>query len=209
MYKITRLPFDYLQIKPSVAELGVLRGESALEMFTAFKPRSRYLIASWSAQLHDEYEASSRTRPWMTSVNPFAEYYGGPLNDQAIFDRLPENTVSKFAKCPEVAIIRASTIAARDVLLQKLGAGYGLDYLYVDASHQYEGVHEDLMLYAGLVVPDGIIQLNDCCHSSEGVRQNLGVLEAVTKFWKMTEYIPLLISNTEASVCTLQRIHPC
>lgn len=61
------------------------------------------------------------------------------------------------------------------------------------------------MLYANLVVPDGIIQVNDCCHSPEGIRQNLGVREAVTKFCKMTEYTPLMITNTDWSDVVLAR----
>lgn len=205
VYKIVRLTFDYLQIRPIIVELGVLRGENALDMLAVFEPRSMFLIDSWSAQLHEEYVSWASGRPWMASANAFEGYYGGPLSEQATYDRNHESTMEKFAQHPEVAIIRLSTFAAREIVRQNLGNGYGLDLLYVDASHQYQDVLRDLMLYSELVAPDGIIQLNDCCHSDEGVRQNLGVLEAVTKFCKMTEFVPLLITNTDWSDVVLAR----
>ncbi|NCX94652.1 MAG: class I SAM-dependent methyltransferase, partial [Gammaproteobacteria bacterium] len=55
------------------------------------------------------------------------------------------------------------------------------------------------------VPEDGVIQMNDCCHSKDGLKQNLGVLEATVKFLKMSEFVPVLTTNTDYTDVLLAR----
>jgi len=76
LYSFLRLAFDYLNVRPIIAELGVLRGENAFKMLTAFKPSAMYLIDSWRTESHDEFSASAQRRPWQLSAGAFEGYYG-------------------------------------------------------------------------------------------------------------------------------------
>ena len=50
------------------------------------------------------------------------------------------------------------------------------------------------MTYSEFCSENSIIQMNDCCFSDAGYRQNLGVLEACTKFTKATKWRPVAIN---------------
>jgi len=63
----------------------------------------------------------------------------------------------------------------------------------------------DLLEWSELCAPDGVLMLNDCCHSPAGVRQNLGVLEAVGAFVKRSPFIPVLLTHTDWSDLVLCR----
>ena len=93
-------------------------------------------------------------------------------------------------------IIRSDTEAAAIYLNETEQNNFNL--IYVDANHQYEKVFDDLYNYQKFLASDyGCFQLNDCCHSDEGVKHNLSVLEASLRFWKIFDFIPLLITNTD------------
>lgn len=83
LYSVIRLEVKYLNVKPIIVELGVLRGENALKMLTAFEPSSMYLIDSWSKESHDEFSASAQRRPWQLSADALEAYYGGALSEKA------------------------------------------------------------------------------------------------------------------------------
>ncbi|WP_286744480.1 hypothetical protein [Aquabacterium sp. UBA2148] len=119
-------------------------------------------------------------------------------------DRLHAKAVERFQHKPHASVIKSPTLPAREHLGALLG-DRKLDYIYVDASHQYESVLDDLMFYDSLLGLDGMLQLNDCCHSPAGVRQNLGVLEATLTFMKMADFMPVMITNTDWSDILLVR----
>jgi hypothetical protein len=50
------------------------------------------------------------------------------------------------------------------------------------------------MIYSEYCSENAILQMNDCCFSHAGSKQNLGVLEACTKFIKVSEWRPLAIN---------------
>ena len=54
-------------------------------------------------------------------------------------------------------------------------------------------------MYENLLSENGVFQLNDCCFSEAGMKQNLGVLEAVTRFIKMRNFVPIAITNSDWS----------
>lgn len=79
------------------------------------------------------------------------------------------------------------------------------DFIYVDANHQYEYVLRDLLYYQHLLSADGVMMLNDCCHSQKGMNQNLGVLEAVGNFMKRADFTPIALTSTDMSDLIIAR----
>jgi hypothetical protein len=205
IYAVLRACFDALGVRPGVAELGVLDGSNAARMLDLLSPSALYLIDAWSTDAFADYRRANAHRQWVDDLDRYAEYFGGPLTEQSTFDRLHDAVAARFAGEPSVRIVRAPTAAGRDALRRELAEGAKLDLVYVDASHQYETVLDDLLMYAEVLSPDGALQLNDCCHSDAGVRQNLGVLEAAVKFCKMSDFVPALLTNGDWSDLVLVR----
>ncbi|MND91494.1 hypothetical protein D3C80_836190 [compost metagenome] len=61
------------------------------------------------------------------------------------------------------------------------------------------------MYYQDLLADDGFMLLNDCCHSLQGTKQNLGVLEALSSFLKRSDFVPVAVTNTDWSDVILVR----
>lgn len=203
-YHLLKAVFDACDKQPVVAELGVLRGENALKLYNALNPKEMVLIDSWSPAANDAYSPFDQLPPWVESVDEYAYYYGGPMYDMATYDTLYQECLSRFADKDNVTVIRAETIAAIDEIKIKTDIDK-FDLVYIDANHQYEYILRDLMYYQNLVTDDGFILLNDCCHSLQGTKQNLGVLEAMSSFIKRSDFIPVAVTNTDWSDVILVR----
>lgn len=203
-YQVLERVFFAQKVRPNIAELGVLRGENALQMYNTLSPQNLVLIDSWSVSANDAYNPFDELPPWVEPVETYEYYYGGPMREQATFDRLYDECRARFEGLPNVHFIRADTIGALDRIQAETGIEK-FELVYVDANHQYEYVLRDLMMYRSLVADDGCIVLNDCCHSLKGTQQNLGVLEAVTSFVKRTDFIPVALTNTDFSDVILVR----
>lgn len=205
LYKTIHAEFASVNKKPIVAELWVLDGKNAQRLYEILSPDQLFLIDSCSASIVDKYVRSYSHRSWTESVDKYAYYFCGPLTEQSTFDILYKEVFETFEKYDNVEIIRSDTKNAIQILKNKLTRSKGLDLVYVDASHQYEAVFDDLWSYHALLNPDRLLQLNDSCHSVEGMKQNLGVLEVAVKFCKATEFIPVLLTNTDFTDVLLVR----
>ena len=204
LYYVVGAVFNALEKRPVVAELGVLRGENALKLRAALTPERMVLADSWSKESNKAYSPFDQLPPWVSPVDDYEYYYGGSLHDDATWDRLYEECVSKFLDMPEVTVIRSETIGAIDRIREQTGIEQ-FDFVYVDANHQYEYVLRDMMYYQEMLGPDGIMMLNDCCFSANGTKQNLGVLEALGSFMKRSDFIPVAMTNTDWSDVMLVR----
>jgi hypothetical protein len=206
IFHVLNACFVNLQISPRIAELGVLKGDNAAAMDQILRPSALFLVDAWSAAEMKKYIERSKGKEWVTvSQSPLVEgYYGGSVLEDATFDRLFKVASERFGGKPHVKIIRSNTREGFD-RLREAGGGRALDMIYVDANHEYEEVFLELMTYQKLLGPDGVIQLNDCCHSLEGLAQNFGVLEAVVKFCKFTDFYPAVLTNTDWSDVLLLR----
>lgn len=203
-YQLMSVVFQAFKIKPTIAELGVLRGENAMAMYQAMSPEHMVLIDSWSPDANAAYSPFQNLPPWVSPIDTFAYYYGGPMDEQSTWDRLYEECVNRFSEIDNVSIIRAGTIDAIDHI--KPGTGISqFDLIYIDANHQYEYILRDLMYYQNLLGPEGAMLLNDCCFSQAGTMQNLGVLEALGNFIKRSDFIPVAMTNTDFSDVILVR----
>lgn len=204
LYTLLGALFQIMEKRPIVAELGVLRGENALKIHSALSPEKMVLIDSWSKAANDAYSPFDQLPPWVAPVDTYAYYYGGSLHDQQTWDKLYEECRERFTHLPEVTIIRSETIGAIEKIRQETDISK-FDLVYIDANHQYEYILRDLMYYQDLVAEDGFIMLNDCCHSLNGTKQNLGVLEALGSFIKRSDFIPVAMTNTDWSDVILVR----
>ena len=205
IYQLLDIAFKHLEIRPRIAELGVLKGQNAQRMMDILQPEKLVLVDSWSPHFLNEDRERNSKRPWVADANHVADYYGGPLTEQATYDRLYEGVRSRFANHPNVTIVRErceNAVAKMSEIANSEGAFH---LIYVDANHSYEAVFDDLMYYKDLVSDRGVFQLNDCSHSTGGIMQNLGVLEAVVKFVKMTDFVPVVLTHTDWSDLLLIR----
>ena len=195
VYQILSLCFAKLQVRPKIAELGVLKGDNAAAIDEALRPSALLLVDAWSAKAAQSFAQRNHDKTWVE------QYYGGPLLEQETYDKLFQAVSDRFSGKAHVSIIRSNSRDALPALRQ-----HGkFDMVYVDADHEYEQVFSDLVTYQELVGPHGVIQLNDCCHSALGVSINLGVLEAVVKFCKVSDFCPAILTNTDFSDLLLVR----
>jgi len=203
-YQVLAHVFDAMAVCPSVLEVGVLHGQNALKMQRALRPASLVLVDSWSAADNAARTPFDITPSWVQGTESAQAYYGGPLSEQATFDRLFESCRRSFEGQPGVHFVRADSVAALP-LIPRVSGTSRFELVYLDANHQYEFVLRDLMLYQDLVSPEGCFVLNDCCHSDAGLRQNLGVLEAASNFIKRSDFVPVALTNTDWSDLILVR----
>lgn len=204
LYDVVSAAFQSLSISPVMIELGVHRGENAEALIQSLKPHHSILVDAWSAETLKTYSHFDTLPPWILPLTAFERYFGGSLSDQATFDRAYATTLNRFDGASNLDIIRADTIPAFEIICEKFGKK-SVDFIYVDANHQYDYVLRDLLYYKDILKNDGIIMLNDCCHSQKGMNQNLGVLEAAGNFIKRTEFVPLALSSTDMSDLILAR----
>jgi len=199
--------FTTLKITPSIVELGVLRGGNASAMLAALKPKKMVLIDSWSSDaMLGAFHPFDKSPPWIAPINILEKYYGGSLNEQDTFDRIYHECVARFADNKNVEIIRDDTV---EILEKFKSAGRNEDFniVYVDANHRYEYVLRELLCWKDSVAANGVLVLNDCCHSAGAVELNFGVLPALTEFIKRTDFIPVLMTNTDWADVVLVRKH--
>ena len=205
-YFILDACFRQLKVRPKLIELGVLRGENAELMNSILKPELFLLIDAWSSAAFNEFIRLNQDRDWVEFVNTFDDYFGGSIADQSTFERLHHVTEQRFEKNSNVKIIRATTSEAL-IDIERLHPEKKFDLIYVDANHQYENVLDDLINYQPKLSEIGLFQLNDCCFSEAGVKQNLGVIEAVCRFAKQKNFIPVALTNNDFSDILLAHQH--
>ena len=196
-FKILSTIYQTNGIVPKIAEVGVLKGKNAIDMYNALNPRKMFLIDSWSAEKIKAAQDSVEHRFWQKkNLSDYEFYYGGPLLEQKTHDAIYKEAQSRFAGRDNVEFVCANSLEGFELLKKNQHTDF--DFIYIDASHYYEQVLDDLMFYKQLLKEDiGCFQLNDCCHSEQGVMQNFGVLEAASKFCKLNDFIPVIAVNRD------------
>jgi hypothetical protein len=194
-YRLANVVFQNTGVAPNVIEIGVHNGSNALVLYQTLNPKNLVLVDSWDNKNLDNYTPFSELPYWILPFESFHGYYGGDLRDQSTFDRLLEDCRAKFNGFSNVSIIKSDSIGAIKIIKENVGIDK-FDFVYIDANHQYEFALRDLMYYSEMVAENGILALNDCCHSADGIQQNLGVLEATSSFIKRTDFVPVAMTNT-------------
>lgn len=204
LYDVVAGAFAALGRRPAMVELGVHKGDNAARLMEVLGTRHAVLVDAWSAEALATYSHFDKLPPWILPLTAFERYFGGSLSDQATFDRTYEVARQRFEGRGDVEIIRDDTISAFARIRDRHGDG-AFDFIYVDANHQYEYVLRDLLYYQHLLAEDGVMMLNDCCHSQKGMNQNLGVLEAVGSFMKRADFVPVALTSTDMSDLVIAR----
>lgn len=162
-------------------EIGVLRGDNAEQIQKYFKPEHLYLLDPFSAKaIKDAMYSRENRSSWLRPPETLANYFGGSIFLQDTFDALHDMVVKRFSAQENVSIIRSDSSTWRAHLPLK-----AVSYVYIDGSHQYEDVLDDLIAVHNFAADDCVIQLNDCWVSTTSHKQNIGVLEAVNHFIKI------------------------
>ena len=200
-YSVLNLYFQKIKCQTICCEVGVLKGENAKKIYSTINPKQMYLIDSWKVFKKKELDDSffyKFLRGGEIDQEKVKKYYGGDLTEQSTFDNLYKSVVADFSHVENIEIVRNNSLAALKDLRERIPDFY-LDYCYVDANHEYDAVLNEMLFFNQVLSPTGIFQLNDCCHSEGGVKQNLGVLEATIKFCKLADFRPVAITNTDWS----------
>lgn len=195
IYQVLAKAFEVLGISPAVIEVGVCKGDNADSLNQILKPSALFLLDSWSAENTRSYELVNDHRYWVDKPENYDYYYGGSVHDQSTFDNIFKSVEERFSQNTNVRIYRGRSLDGARKLQSE---GQLFDLIYLDASHHYEDVYDDLKFFSALLRNDvSLFQLNDCCHSQAGIRQNLGVLEACVRFCKEEDFIPLMLTNND------------
>lgn len=155
---IERMPTD----RPiQGAEIGVFRGELSAALLEALPNLTLYMVDRWHAYSEDEREADAQTQ--MRS------------KDQEFFDhayRMAEDVAGRYTG-------RAIIVCADSVEASTMVPG-GLDFVFIDALHSYEGCLADIMAWKDKVRPGGWIMGHD-------YPQRPGVKQAVDEMFDTVE----------------------
>ncbi len=196
LYHIMHDCFRAKHIQPKILEIGVLNGHNADYMHQLFNPSHMMLIDAWTAfsSQHNEW---AEHRPYMNKIQTMSKYFGGDPRQQSTFDVLYHKTCSLFQNKENIHIVKENSIKAHkqaEDFVKNVGA---FNFIYIDGNHYFENVFDDLMLYHPYLSHYGAIQLNDVGYSFSTMRQNIGVLEAIVRFIKATDFVPIIMTNSD------------
>ena len=128
------------------AEIGVWKGSFSRLLIETLNPRTLYLIDPW--------RLSSQDRPVLprskdgTSLN----IRGETITSQADLDEIYLSVQHELGGLPGTNVIRATSLEAAD----KVPNG-SLDWVYLDGSHYYEDVKNDLSAWTPKLIKSGIM----------------------------------------------------
>lgn len=167
MYKFdTRLDLakHILPKKAIGCEIGVGSGDYAMVLYEHTQPKELYLIDEW--RYYPEKDPT---------------VYGWKCkHDQKSYDHYMMLTYEKFKNIPNIHIIKDNSICIKHLFNDNF-----FDYVYIDASHDFESVYNDLNNIKPKIKSDGFICGHDYNQNFNlNKRSEYGVIEAVDKFRK-------------------------
>lgn len=142
------------------AELGVWRGFSTLKL--ARNAAMVYAVDAWSPIA---YENSDEFGDYQAYLDRYSELVGSndPQRFQEYYDSIHREVVERFKGNPKIQICRMTT----DEWFKKQTVP--IDWIYVDASHSYEGCLSDLRQSLKIVKKGGSIFGDDYGKNKQGV----------------------------------------
>jgi len=151
------------------AEIGVWKGEMSGLILEVVQPNMLYLIDVWEFDLPKGF-------------GQLPEGYGAKnaKKNQKAIDEIYIRVCSKFLDKNNVTITKGFS---KDVA--KTLEDESLDWVYIDANHEYFGVLEDLTEYYPKVKPGGIVSGHDWTYPIKEKRNP--VQDAIRDFWSYTD----------------------
>ena len=155
---------DYVPNGGVGAEVGVFRGRFSEVILSTLSPRKMYFIDPW--ELIGEF------------------FWNWPyFND----GKLPTKKARRESELRVAKFPNTASVFIEDYFPGCVSrVGDLLDFIYIDASHQYEETLAELRACATLVKPDGLILGDDFV--SDRSHDHYGVSQAVNEFIKTTSY---------------------
>jgi predicted O-methyltransferase YrrM len=151
------------------AEIGVQRGETSAHLLRAFPRLHLVLIDRWNIQ------------PYRADRNRFHSMAG---MGNAIFDAWEADTRRNVAFAGQRArILKLDFRVAVDQI------DYGLDFCFLDAAHSYQDTMQQILLYAPLVRPGGIVAGHDYGYPQPGFEGVANAVDDLAAFLDRTLFI--------------------
>lgn len=135
-----------LEVK-SIVEIGVWQGNHAFFLHNLFPEADLYLVDPWKPT---EYYLENGHSPG-TSDQDFQEAY--------------ESTLKFFKDSPNTTILRDTSLNAAPKVPDNI------DLVFIDASHDYKSVKEDILTWKDKVRPGGLLSGHDYDPKFPGVIQ--------------------------------------
>lgn len=149
-----RIRTDYLELcksmltrQPICVEIGVLRGEFSKLIIDILQPRKLHLVDPWEIG-HDKNDTRTEQRPGLPTA----------YSDQNCYTHI-SNIFSEQISSSQVELHRMFSYDAVDLFQDKY-----FDFIYIDATHFYEPVMEDIKNYFPKLKDTGIL----CGHDYGG-----------------------------------------
>lgn len=140
------------------AEIGVWKGDFSKRILKITQPKVLYLIDAWKSEIiNDNSDTKNLTQ-----------------ND---FDLLYSNVLKKFSNNDNVKILRQNSKEALETFPDEY-----FDWIYIDASHHYENVLQDLETARVKLKHGGIIAFDDYVNAAG--KWDDDVIRAVNDFAK-------------------------
>lgn len=150
------------------AELGVWKGDSSAKFIK--RAKHIHLVDSWTVEA---YQGSKEHGGYDAYLKRYSELVGSdnPNDFQKYYDKIYQSVVDRFAN-HSVTIHRMPTEHWFDTFTEKL------DWIYVDASHSYDGCLNDLRKSWNMIKQGGYLLCDDYSE------KKLDVKNAITDFAK-------------------------
>ena len=154
------------------AELGVWRGDSSVKFLNNAK--HIHLVDSWSTIPYENSDEFGNYQAYLDRYSILVKS-NNPEDFQKYYDKIYNSVVERFKNSP-VTIYRMSTKEWFESFKEKL------DWIYVDASHSFEGCYYDLINAVKFIKPGGTLFGDDYGDKKPNVKK------AVDKFIADTGY---------------------
>lgn len=143
---------DHLQGPLVGVEVGVEKGDHSLDIATNLRMDCLFCVD-----------------PWVPFVQEHALYWKG------ISENLYDETCMQLDYFPHVYILRMFSIEAA-----KLFVDHSLDFVYIDANHEFGSIKEDIVTWLPKIRKGGVLSGHDYCDKWPGVKR--GVDRMIHKF---------------------------
>jgi len=194
----TREIFQVLASGARYAEIGVYKGLYATGV-RRYNPKEMFLVDPWRAPpMEDLIPADYVGDPVGSLRDATAGYYVGGIAHA--LEQAYSEVLAQFGGLKNCAIIRKTSAEASETF-----ADSTLDVIYLDGNHRYDYVLADLERWSGKVSPGGYLILNDCYVSQIAKKQHMSVLEAVSTFTKLTDWVCVGAVNQDYTDLVLTR----
>jgi hypothetical protein len=204
-------PLHWLPKGGVCAEVGVFTGVFAAKIDEVVKPERLHLVDAWDFARHwpslsfstaEDEAGQAAYRAWFTSHVP--DYDGGPPN--RFYERMYDTLRQKYAGDGRVRLHRG---LSRDVV-KEFPDGY-FDFIYLDASHAYVDVLDDLVEYAKKLRDGGIIMGDDFYDDLDRPSdyRRVGTVQALSQFLKRSSFKCIAVTGPgESNFVICRRISP-